>query len=186
MTRELDQDIERVVGAVQVLAGDVQAAAKLSKTKDTQFARRAYVRAAFALVEGNLNLMAEVILNAMSRGEIALKQEELEVLRQKRVSGDNVEKPKFVSLPDRTTRVLEIFPRLFDKRFRPDKGSQGWRDFKDAIGIRNRITHPKDASSLHIPNAELDNVERAREWFAATVEALLTECDWQPESPPAG
>jgi hypothetical protein len=62
----------------------VRAAAQLAHSGDTPFARRAYVRSAFALVEGNLNLMAEVILGVEGRNEIRLSKSEQGILPQER------------------------------------------------------------------------------------------------------
>ena len=70
-----------------------------------------------------------------------------------------------------------MFSRLFSKTFRLDKSSTGWVDFKKAIEIRNRITHPKNAASFAIDDSELNAVERARQWFADSIKALLDECD---------
>lgn len=87
-TQILEQDIEQLVGALHVLASDVEAAAGLSRHSDTPFTRRAYVRAAFALVEGNLNLMAEVIILAEQRHEVHLLPKDFEILRQERLTSD--------------------------------------------------------------------------------------------------
>ena len=109
-TDALDRDIERLVEAVQVLASDVQAAANLSEARDTQFTRRVYVRAAFALVEGNINLMAEVILGALDRQEVRLVPKEIEILRQERLTSDEGGMPtvrvKFVPVCDRVAPVF--------------------------------------------------------------------------------
>src|SRR6266849_1451566 len=120
-TAILNQDVEQFVRAVQVLSSDVQAAAKLSETADTQFARRAYVRAAFALIEGNLNLMADVILLALDRQEVQLSSNEIEILRQERhTSNENglpIVRVKFVPIRDRAAPVFEMFSRLYGKKF---------------------------------------------------------------------
>ncbi|HEY1188030.1 MAG TPA: hypothetical protein VGE74_10255 [Gemmata sp.] len=180
-TEALDRDVERLVEAVQVLASDVQAAAKLSEMRDTQFSRRAYIRAAFALVEGNINLMAEVILDASSRMEVGLAPKEIEILRQERHTSDEAGLPvvrvKFVPIRDRIAPVFEMFSRLFGKCFKLDKCAAGWVDFTTAIELRNRISHPKNAASFTIDDSELDAVERARQWFADSVEVLLKQCD---------
>jgi hypothetical protein len=125
-------------------------------------------------------IVANVILDAFARQEVCLLPEEIEVLRQDRQAtneaGLQVVRVKFVPKCDRITPVLKMFSRLFGKCFRPDKSSNGWSAFTAAIDIRNQITHPKDATSLAIDNSELNAVERARQWFADSVEALLYEC----------
>lgn len=180
-TDALNRDVEGLVEALGVLASDVQAAAALSKTGDTQFVRRVYVRAVFALIEGNINLMAEVILGALERKEVHLRPKEIELLRQERHISDEGALPivhvKFVPIGDRIAPVFDMFSRLFGKSFRLDKSSTGWVDFSTAIKIRNRINHPKNAASFAVDDSELNAVERARTWFADSVETLLQKCD---------
>lgn len=175
-----DDDIDALVEAVQVLARDVQMAAHLSQHQDSEFARRAYVRAAFALVEGNLNLMADLVLRSHHRGEVTLSQQDLEMLQQTRETTDEggftVVRVKFVPICDRIAPVFNLFARVFGKTFRTDKSTKSWRAFVDTVVIRNRITHPKNARSFEISGSDLNVVESAREWYAAAVEALLSEC----------
>ena len=180
-TQLLEQDIERLVAALRVLFGDVGAAADLSEIEDTQFARRAWVRAAFALIEGNLNLMANVILLAEERKEITLQAKDFEILRQERHTSDEngvkVVRLKFVPIRDRVAPLFQLFAGLYGKSFRVNKDTPGWMHFKDAIELRNRITHPKDAASFTISDDDLNTVRKAREWFADRVGDLLRECD---------
>ncbi|MCB1813883.1 MAG: hypothetical protein KDK04_19525 [Candidatus Competibacteraceae bacterium] len=181
-TDALNRDIEQLVQALQVLASDVQAAAQLSHMNDTQFTRRTYVRAAFALFEGNINLMTEVILAAMDRQDIqALPLKTLEILRQEEQKLDQNGLPivhiKFRSFHKRIAPVFKSFSQLYGKSFQIDKSTAGWVDFKAAIEIRNRITHPKNAANFVITDCELNTVQRAKQWFANSVEALLNECD---------
>ena len=125
--------------------------------------------------------MAEVILNALGRREILLRPKEIELLRQERHTPAEEGKPtvrvKIVPILVRAAPVFEMFSRLYGKSFQLDKSSTGWVDLKTAIEVRNRITHPKNAASFAIDDSQLDAVERARQWFADSVEALLKECD---------
>lgn len=180
MTRELEQGVERLVAPAQVLAADVRQAAQISETSDTQVARRAYVRAAFALIECNLNLMADVVVRAVGRDEVHLEPAEIEFFGEKPFTSDKdgtkAFRPKFLSIQDRVWPTFELFSRLYGKRFRLHKGDTGWVRFTGAIKIRNRITHPKDATSFEISEEELEIVEDARRWFANSVEDLLDAC----------
>ncbi|MCW3094771.1 MAG: hypothetical protein JWL77_389 [Chthonomonadaceae bacterium] len=152
----------------------------LLSLKDSQFTRRVYVRAVFALIEGNINLMADVILAASGRDEVALTTREAEALRQERQitteQGVDVTRVKFVPIRDRIVPVFSTFARMFEERFLPDRSTSGWTDFIAAIEIRNRITHPKNAASFDISDNDLGIVERAREWYAASIQALLAVC----------
>jgi hypothetical protein len=48
----------------------------------------------------------------------------------------------------------------------------GWNEFKKAVRIRNRITHPKSASDLDISDEDTKTVEAASEWFQGVVHEL--------------
>ena len=124
-TLALEHAVTDLVDSVMVLASDVKAAAKLSEViGDTQFARRAYVRAVFALVEGNMNLMASVILSAEQRGEIQVSVDENEILRQERAiekQGEMITRPKFIPTKDRLGLLMEIFARLYGQKYQLDK-----------------------------------------------------------------
>ena len=176
----LDRDVELLVQGVVLLASDVSAAARLSELHgDTQFARRSYVRAAFALIEGNMNFMANVVLASSERGEIHLTPRELEVARQERVSseaGKPAVRPKFVPLGDRLSPLMAMFARCFARTYALDKGNSGWVSFSAAIELRNRITHPKSEAAFSVSNSELDSVAKGREWFATSIEELLGAC----------
>ena len=94
------------MAALGVLSADVSAAASLSTyLGDTQFARRAFVRAVFALIEGNVNLMAGVVVAAGLRSEITLTSQELAILREERLVVDDAGVVKvylkFVPMRDR-------------------------------------------------------------------------------------
>ena len=110
MSAALDRDVELLVQGVVLLASDVTAAARLSELHgDTQFARRTYVRAVFAMIEGNMNFMATVVLASSERGEILLSPREREIARQERISmeaGEPTVRPKFVPLGDRLSPLM--------------------------------------------------------------------------------
>jgi hypothetical protein len=44
-------------------------------------------------------------------------------------------------------------------------GDKGWTTFKDAMEIRNRITHPKKVGDCWIFEPDLQIVTSAYEWF---------------------
>jgi hypothetical protein len=174
-----DRDMKELVASLQILVSDVRTAYDLSQQRDTPFARRAYVRAVFAMIEGNINLMAGAALAAAARGDIHASKCELEVLRQEReeisVNGVRFTRVKFVPICDRVGPVFHLFARIAPSRFVLDKGGSGWRDFKRAVEIRNRITHPKRADCFAIIDADLTAVEGARSWIASSVERLCNE-----------
>jgi hypothetical protein len=52
-----------------------------------------------------------------------------------------------------------------DHRFK----KMGWKDFKAATKIRNRLTHPKRLGDLEVSDAEINRLRKAMRWFSDTV-----------------
>jgi hypothetical protein len=173
---ERDRDIERLVAALSQLSEDVSLAASLP---ESQFARRAWTRAVFALLECNTNLMADVILKANSRGEVSLSPAEFAVLREEsyRLTSNGREAKShssFSPLRGRFRFVVELFAKLYDVEFVLDSGGAGWSMFSDAVDVRNRITHPSSVNDFCISRGDIDAIEAARKWYVDEIERLLS------------
>jgi hypothetical protein len=50
-------------------------------------------------------------------------------------------------------------------RFRLDTNSEGYRAFKRAKGVRNRLTHPKSDREIRLQQSEIKDVVDAFRWF---------------------
>jgi len=46
-----------------------------------------------------------------------------------------------------------------------DFGGADWDNFRQAISIRHRVTHPKSANDLHVSNADVEQATGALFWF---------------------
>jgi len=57
-----------------------------------------------------------------------------------------------------------------------DVGGKEWEAFREAIEIRKRITHPKHTSDMDVPNNDLNQEQRATEWYRQHIEGLLAVC----------
>jgi hypothetical protein len=172
---ERDRDIERLVAAISQLSEDVNLASSLP---ESQFARRAWARAVFALLECNTNLMAELVLKANGRGEVALSPAEYAVLREEsyRLASNGREAkshPSFSPLRARFRFVVERFAKLYAVEFELACGGSGWSAFSDAVNVRNRITHPSTVDDFRISRDDIDSIEDARKWYVDEIERLL-------------
>lgn len=58
---------------------------------------------------------------------------------------------------------------------------QRWKDFCQAIKIRNRITHPKQSEEINISDLELQQIFRSREWWLENVNTIYSFKDSSPE-----
>lgn len=174
MDWSLDEALNRMVEAVLVLTEDVRSAAHLSEHRDTPFSRRAYVRAVLAQVEGTLNLLGNFVLEAQAAAVVHLSAEDVELLAGEKTI-TNAEKSRIVFLPifERVAPVFDLYSRVYGKPFRVDKSGQGWIKLQRSIDLRNRITHPKTAASFYVSDAELDDLEAARKWFAGNLRSIV-------------
>lgn len=135
----------------------------------SNIARRAYVRASFAFVEGTMYRTKAFLLRVhrplgveLSSGEIAFLKEEAYGLDDE---GRVRVRPQYVSTPANVRFAFAILHRVVRRRPRVDYAGRGWGDFKAAVRIRNRVVHPKRVSDLQIAPSELAVVDRAIGWF---------------------
>ena len=165
------------------LLQDAQSAEDLLSSGDTQFARRAYVRSLFAFIEGAVWILKYACRNGrtpkgvlpVSPGEYALLGDASYELKS---SGEVAEQPKFLRLQENVKFCAALFNRLFGSKIDLKVGSGDWQKFITAIGIRNRITHPKHLSDFDISDEELKMCQDTCLWFndhvSEAVNAVVT------------
>jgi hypothetical protein len=148
------------------------------QSASTQVSRRNYIRSVFALFDYRLYLLRDATLKLMLQQENPADEEALE----------------------RIVPLLEEHPRLRDNgRVEPELNRAGflpllaytlkqyaaltgytkdvlsdnrYNDFRNALALRNRITHPRAGDSLEITDEDLASVEKAAEWWDAVEEEL--------------
>ena len=152
-----------------------------------QFNRRSYVRAGFAYVEGHVFKLKQWALGLddykqglrarygpnpyvdstmFSFGErLVLSEESFEVDDK----GEVYSQSRFVRLDKNIKFAFRAISRAHDIEFKLDLGDSGWGDFKKAIEIRNRITHPKSVSELSLSNAEMETTHNGFSWYLGAV-----------------
>lgn len=109
------------------------------------------------------------------------KEHELEfgfeaLLREKRYYFDkNVLKSadQFNSFERNLDLAFELFPKTHGFSFKIDKSRVGWRNFKTAMELRHRVTHPKDPGDLFEDSSWLLDVQRAVVWFNETIQEMI-------------
>jgi len=149
---------------------DAEAAEALLDASDTQFARRTYIRALFAYIEGAVWILKYTCRNGrryksspgISPGEYALLGDVSYDLKE---NGDVFEQAKFLRLPENLRFCVKMFNRLFGSAIDLKVGETNWQNFKQAIAIRHRITHPKHDTDFDISDAEIDQCKQTCLWF---------------------
>ena len=72
---------------------------------------------------------------------------------------------KFLRLPDNFKFTFKTINKLFRAEIDLKIGKKEWTDFLESIEVRNRITHPKKASSFTITEKEITKCKNTRNWF---------------------
>ncbi|MFA9480471.1 hypothetical protein ACERK3_19565 [Phycisphaerales bacterium AB-hyl4] len=163
----------------EILSDTLTAIDVLHEDRTSSFNRRMFVRAIFAGAEGITHLLKTWSLGFANEnpgqytiGEIALLREESYELDR---TGTKVKsRSKFVPTAKNFRFAVVSFMK-FDPDFKFDSGGQGWESFKEALAIRNRITHPKKVSDLQIDDDELDTCIDAHQWLIHSSFACLID-----------
>ena len=163
----------------RVLDADLDSAAVAENADESQYAKRALVRAFFAQVEG-LSYQLRQVTIASLRDTGQLSPAEVQLLREVRESIDdrgNVrEVTSYLSFPDSVLFSMKIYVKNHGAKFDIDKNHPGWSAFKQATQTRHRVTHPKNAASLEIADSDVRNLETASSWWQEQLLAMFAAC----------
>ena len=110
------------------------------------------VRTLFSTVEAVLYTAERFIEAAETRGASKLNDAD-----RGRIKENEIE--------DRFAASLEIWSREFGNGHRLKTSGEGWKNFRGARFLRNRLTHPKEAAALHIGVPELNLVLAALTYY---------------------
>jgi hypothetical protein len=162
------------------LSRDVAAASEqLRATPDSQVTRRGYIRSLFSMIEGITNYLKTLALragesnrNLFTPAETALLREESYAINNK---GEAYVQPRFLKIEDNLVFALRMY--LHDKPvpLEIERDGVGWNAFREAIVIRNRITHPRSLDDLSVTDSEVEKIRQAEHWFHFTVISNLLE-----------
>jgi len=144
---------------------------------DIQFWRRLAVRVGLSIIESICFRMKITILshNELFGGKLSPRIQT--PLREERYELD--EKGEIMSRnayyePKRNLRfVFTEFAKVFNSDFRLKVDDKGWASYREALKIRNRITHPKYLSDLNCSEEEYQTVNEAYNWFQHSLTQLL-------------
>jgi len=177
-TRDGDEELD--VPLLAPLFDDMVESERLIKKADTQFARRAFVRAAFAFNEGFLFWFKDEVIHwVLAKG---WQTRNLEIAKVQLLS-DEMYKPdrrgKIESEPNRIP-FLNFFAFVFrtgaeccDLDPAPLFSDNGWSQMQLALDVRHRITHPKKPEDLNITDDEMFAVSEGHRWMLNCLLAML-------------
>ncbi|WP_145902276.1 MULTISPECIES: hypothetical protein [Sphingobium] len=152
---------------LRLLAGDVQHALDLAALSASPTDRRNLLRTIISAAEGISWIYRVHVLSVAKEFdattpfiEMALAEASFSVSEQ----GEIVEQARYTSLTAiirLTTRIAQSICPDLDVDF----GGVGWMHLKDAIKMRNRITHPKNIRDLAVSEQEIEKAKLGFFWF---------------------
>jgi len=138
-------------------------------TPDQETTRRSYVRAVFALVEAFVEQHRRLLLDLADANFITLDPAMLLELREIKeiLHGDGrvQQRTRYLRTFDKIKAVYAAAGTGFGEPLNITFGDQGFETFRAAMGIRDRLTHPKTAPDCWLSVVHLEQVEVAHDWF---------------------
>ena len=165
------------VGAqfARTLVTDVVASLERERTQPSQQNRRDLVRSIFAAIEGLVWQYRLHITEVAKDLDVLSKEQEFalaEITFQVSDSGKIGKQARFIPLTSMfrlVTRIAKSLEPNLEVRF--DNG--GWERFRQAVEIRNRITHPKRQVDLVIETQDVAVCLGALYWLFDVTEAAM-------------
>jgi hypothetical protein len=128
------------------------------------------------MIEGTIHCVKELeFAEAYKHGKasipefVALKELDIKI----KDNGTLRESDKFVPTANNLRFMAEMFHKIFNKKLDLGIGMPSWEDFKKAVKIRNRVTHPKESGDLNITEDELTTIKSVESWFNSIVKEIL-------------
>lgn len=160
------------------LIEDLERNKTLLSSNTTQFHRRNYLRSLFSLFEASLSNLREDVATRLNYKMLAQEQLRihdyiplLDEVVQIKENGDIYFVPNRYPFQNLVAYVFKKYSELSNECYNP-LSNHKWNSFKQAIKIRNRVTHPKDNEDANISDDELDLIYEAEEWWNESVKRI--------------
>src|SRR2546421_5319446 len=162
----------------EVLFSDVKACTETLSMQSSAFGRRAYVRAMFAYVEGTIFSLKQVALIDADEAGINLTRAELSFLLEESYQLTDTGKAEArhnygVRLAPNIRFVFNLVARIYNLAYELKVNDSGWSSFREALEIRNRLTHPKTAADTVVSHNDFLLASQAFIWFQRNYTVLI-------------
>jgi len=170
-----DEEHSRTTAFVALLIEDVVAARERLTSSHTQGARRDVVRASLAAIEGVTWVAREHVRIALADLEELTPVADLAMRELTYAVSDRGQPIELMrGLPLLTAVRLVVWQaKIISPEISVAFSTAGWSDLRQAVNIRNRITHPKPDQDLAISDDDLAVVGSGMSWLLATVEYVM-------------
>jgi hypothetical protein len=180
-----DPDIGKAFDELLAITGeldrDIEMCSAMLKGKDSSFWRRTFVRALFAAIEGVNHRLKHLALNVDDIAPFDFTLAERAMLLEESYDIDDSGKAVVTKSKLRTANnllfSLKIFARAFRVTYEIDKSSGEWNSFRDALKIRDRITHPKSFDDLIISDEEAETIRKTANWYIKSFNEVFILCN---------
>lgn len=160
------------VPLLRPLFDDMVECEELLDRSDTQFVRRALVRAAFAFNEGFVYWLKEQVAQwVQNKGwrenkfEFArlllLSDETYRPNRQGKIESE----PNRIPFVNYCAFVIRTAAECWEFDAEPLFSDNGWKEMHASLKVRHRITHPKKPEDLKITNSEMLSMSEGHRWL---------------------
>jgi len=162
------------------LANDTEECRKQQIQEDKACWRRSYVRSVFAYIEGNVYLLKRLTLIDFKIAEISLNSAEVAFLLEESYhlsdNGTVNTKPHYgVKIGSNIRFLFHIISEKYGINNELDVSTGVWNTFQNALKVRNRINHPKDAGDIKVSDQDIKDAVHTFEWFKASVNKLVED-----------
>ena len=154
-----------------VLGYDALEAMNKMDANDCQSTRRDFVRAAFAAIEGWLGTYKQEVQSTIGAVREFSALEDAALSETSYLISDTGKlrtQIRFTPMATLFRFVTRIAEQEYGARL-VDFDAPDWKNFKDAIAIRNRITHPKSIPDLTLSEHDITAVKNALLWLVEIV-----------------
>ena len=166
------------VGLSEVLIGDVKAARQSLKRSESDYARRTYVRTVFAAIEGYITIIRGRAMLAHAPGRKSLTVADFAILREETYiieNGKSATKPRFNSIGQTFQFSIMVFQKAWMLPEKVHTDCNGFRAFKAAVLVRNRITHPRQLSEMTVSKKEIEDASLAYKFVRYSVTKAMAD-----------
>jgi hypothetical protein len=162
-------------------------ARKKAKPPETQFWRRAYVRAVFAWIEASTNWFA-LAASRIGRAAVKSGRPGITALEECALNDESPRVDDDGKVSGRILRIpflarFHLSRRLYARAYDPSWGFPPYSDQPDCIQrarvVRDRVTHPAVDRDVEISESECGDVEHADKFYEKVLDSLPRK------SPPA-
>ncbi len=144
-----------------------------------QFFRRLFIRAYWAMIEGQVYGIKQITLHACILGSKNIEAADHIFLSESEVfinsDGKKTVKPAFKSALTNIKKTFKVADKYFEVKWLPDFNSVGWQKIQNSINSRNEITHPKSFQSLVISDEFFQCHKDACMWFIQAYSELYNK-----------